>query len=100
MWKHMQIYEYNCNVFKRNCLMRSASHFPLRTIAECYKYVLYIYIYMCMTQFEIQTMINNYIDYIYIYIYIKINYFEIQRIITNYYDYIYIYICMVRSILL
>ena len=45
MSKHMQIYEYSCSVFKRNCLMRSASHLPLRPVAECYTYI-YIYIYI------------------------------------------------------
>ena len=41
----MQIYEYTCSVFKRKCLMRSASHLPLRPVAECYMYI-YIYIYI------------------------------------------------------
>ena len=45
--KPMQINEYSCSVFKRNCLMRSASHLPLRPVAECYKYI-YIYIYIHM----------------------------------------------------
>ena len=49
MSKHMQIYEYSCSVFKRKCLMRSASHLLLRPVAECYTYIyIYIYIYMCI----------------------------------------------------
>ena len=33
----MQLYECNCSVFKSKCLMRSASHPPLRPFAKCYK---------------------------------------------------------------
>ena len=36
--KNMQIDECSCRVFKSKCLMRSASHPPLRPFAECYKY--------------------------------------------------------------
>ena len=45
MSKHMQLDECSCSVFKRKCLMRSASHLPLRPVTACYKYI-YIYIYM------------------------------------------------------